>query len=82
MTVSKLFRRLVGVALGIVSLTLPGTLAAQDKSHAAAPPLPSPHELARVSPSGSYLAARHATTPVYFLIPPRHRGFLLRWVRV
>ena len=64
MTVSKPFRRLVGVALGIVSLTLPATLAAQDRSPAQekAAPLPSPHELARVSPSGSYLAARHATS--------------------
>ena len=63
MTVSKPFRRLVGVALGIVSLTLPATLAAQDRKP---PPLPaqvpSAHELARVSPSGSYLAARHAGT--------------------
>jgi tetratricopeptide (TPR) repeat protein len=54
---------LAGVALGAAVLTLPASLAAQSApkgSQTARAPLPSTHELARVSPSGSYLAARHA----------------------
>lgn len=63
MTVSTLFRRLAGVVLGTAALAVASLLTA----HAAPAPnqaqpsqLPSQSELSRVSPSGSYLAARHA----------------------
>jgi tetratricopeptide (TPR) repeat protein len=58
--VSTPFRRLAGVALGAVTLILPATLAAQGTSQIPRS-LPSAHELARVSTSGAYLAARHAS---------------------
>jgi tetratricopeptide (TPR) repeat protein len=63
-TVSKQFRHLAGVVLG-AALCLPATLSAQGTSQN--PPtsqvfLPSANELARLSMSGSYLAARHAGT--------------------
>jgi tetratricopeptide (TPR) repeat protein len=59
---STQFRRLAGLALGIVVLGLPAMLPAQGATPDASstPPVPSPHELARISTSGSYLAARHA----------------------
>jgi tetratricopeptide (TPR) repeat protein len=50
--VSLSLRRLAGVALAAFMTTLPGALAAQG---------PTPQELTRISASGSYLAARHAT---------------------
>jgi tetratricopeptide (TPR) repeat protein len=59
-TVSTPFRRIAGIALGIAALTLPATLSAQ--AAAQNPSIPSAHELARISASGSYLAARHAGT--------------------
>ena len=59
MTALTLLRRLAGVAIGAISLMLPATLAAQGTSQTT-PQLPTPQELARVSSSGSYLAARHA----------------------
>ncbi len=59
MTALTLLRRLAGVAIGTVSLLLPATLGAQGTSQTT-PQLPTPQELARVSSSGSYLAARHA----------------------
>jgi tetratricopeptide (TPR) repeat protein len=62
---SKKFRRLAGVLLGAAALCLPATLSAQGTSQN--PPqsqsfVPSANELARLSMSGSYLAARHAGT--------------------
>lgn len=62
MIVTFPFRRLAGVVLGGIILVMPTALAAQRAPKGPAQPvqLPSPHELARVSPSGSYLAARHA----------------------
>ena len=64
MTVLTLFRRLAGVVLGAAVLTAPATLAAQGTTQGgqSRSQLPSLHELARMSPSGSYLAARHAGT--------------------
>jgi tetratricopeptide (TPR) repeat protein len=62
-TVSTLFRRLAGAVLGPVILILPATMVANAASQGRSPAsssLPSQHELARVSSSGSYLAARHA----------------------
>jgi len=63
--VSKKFRHLAGVVLGATALCLPATLSAQGTSQN--PPtnqvfVPSANELARLSMSGSYLAARHAGT--------------------
>ncbi|AMN40959.1 tetratricopeptide repeat protein [Rhodoplanes sp. Z2-YC6860] len=65
MNVSKKFRHLAGVVLGAAALCLPATLSAQGTSQN--PPLgqtftPSASELARLTMSGSYLAARHAGT--------------------
>ena len=65
MNVSKKIRRLAGVLLGAAALCLPATLSAQGTSQN--PPqsqsfVPSANELARLSMSGSYLAARHAGT--------------------
>jgi tetratricopeptide (TPR) repeat protein len=62
---SKKIRRLAGVLLGAAALCLPATLSAQGTSQN--PPqsqtfVPSANELARLSMSGSYLAARHAGT--------------------
>jgi len=62
---SKKIRRLAGVLLGAAALCLPATLSAQGTSQN--PPqsqsfVPSSNELARLSMSGSYLAARHAGT--------------------
>jgi tetratricopeptide (TPR) repeat protein len=51
-TASLSLRRLAGVALAASMTALPAALAAQ---------APTPQELARISASGSYLAARHAT---------------------
>ena len=53
------FRRLAGVALGAIILTLPATLSAQGTSPSV-PHVPTAKELARMNASGSYLAARHA----------------------
>ena len=61
MIVPTLLRRLVGVVLGIVTLTLPATLSAQGTSQIPNH-VPSAQELSRISASGSYLAARHAGT--------------------
>jgi Flp pilus assembly protein TadD len=47
------FRHVAGILAAVTVLCLPGTLAAQS---------PSRQELSRVSPSGSYLAARHASS--------------------
>jgi tetratricopeptide (TPR) repeat protein len=62
--VSKKIRRLAGVLIGAAALCLPATLSAQGTSQN--PPaqtfVPSANELARLSMSGSYLAARHAGT--------------------
>jgi tetratricopeptide (TPR) repeat protein len=58
-TVSTLFRRLIGVAIGTAIFTLPAPIAAESTPQPA-PYVPSSHELARLSKSGSYLAARHA----------------------
>ena len=52
MIVSLSLRRLAGVALAAFMTALPAALAAQG---------PTPQELTRISASGSYLAARHAT---------------------
>ena len=52
MTASLSLRRLAGVVLAASMTALPAALAAQ---------APTPQELARISASGSYLAARHAT---------------------
>jgi tetratricopeptide (TPR) repeat protein len=55
------FRRAACAVLAAAAVTLlPTALAAQQT--AAANPAPSPRELARVSLSGNYLAARHAST--------------------
>jgi tetratricopeptide (TPR) repeat protein len=55
-------RRFAAAALGAVVLMLPSTLSAQranrTPTHSEMPPW---HEVVRVSPSGSYLAARHAS---------------------
>lgn len=51
MTLSSLFRGVVGAAFATFAVMLPGTLAAQS---------PTARDLAGVTPSGSYLAARHA----------------------
>ena len=68
MTVSTLFQRLAGVALcaafGAAALPLTITLASAQSSSKnpvqSSAQIPSQSELSRVSPSGSYLAARHA----------------------
>ena len=65
MNVSKKIRRLAGVLLGAAALCLPATLSAQGTSQNPPPGrtfVPSANELARLSMSGSYLAARHAGT--------------------
>ena len=59
MNVPTPFRRLAGVVLGTVILTLPATLSAEGNSQFSTY-VPSAHELSRMSASGSYLAARHA----------------------
>ncbi len=62
MTASFLTRRVAAVALGAVALMLPSTLSAQRAQRTPTPSeMPPWHEIARVSPSGSYLAARHAS---------------------
>ena len=61
MTVSTSFRRLAGVVLGAATLLLPATLSAEGTTKSSSS-VPSAHELARLSASGSYLAARHAGT--------------------
>src|SRR5688500_3417750 len=56
-----LTRRFAAVALGTVVLMLPSTLLAQRAAKKSTPSeLPPSNEISRVSPSGSYLAARHA----------------------
>ena len=65
MIVPTFFRRLTGVVLGAAALLLPAALAAQGAaadSPQVSTYVPSAHELARLSGSGSYLAARHAGT--------------------
>jgi len=59
---SILTRRIVAAALGAVVLTLPSTLSAQRAQRAPTQSeMPPWNEIVRVSPSGSYLAARHAS---------------------
>jgi tetratricopeptide (TPR) repeat protein len=60
-TVSIIFRCAAGALLAATAL-FPTAIAAQGSTPAASvsPPVPTPQELARISPSGSYLAARHA----------------------
>ena len=64
MIVPTPFRRLTGVALGAAMLLLPASLSAQGAAQDAqiSTYLPSAQELARLTASGSYLAARHAGT--------------------
>ena len=65
MIVSTSFRRVAGAMLGAVTLLLPATLSAQSAAQDSpkiSTYVPSAHELARLSASGSYLAARHAGT--------------------
>jgi tetratricopeptide (TPR) repeat protein len=62
-TVSIFSRRVAGVVAGAVIAMLPGVLVAQPQSQpqtTARPFTPSMRELTRVSPTGNYLAARHA----------------------
>ena len=62
MIASILTRRIVAAALGAVVLTLPSTLSAQRAQRAPTQSeMPPWNEIVRVSPSGSYLAARHAS---------------------
>jgi tetratricopeptide (TPR) repeat protein len=58
--VTALFQcwRLCGVVIGAATILLPGALSAQTPS--ARPSIPSTRELLRISPTGNYLAARHA----------------------
>jgi tetratricopeptide (TPR) repeat protein len=57
-----LTRRFAAVALAAVVLTLPSIVLAQRTAKKSTPSeLPPSSEIARVSPSGSYLAARHAS---------------------
>jgi tetratricopeptide (TPR) repeat protein len=58
--VSTQFRRLGGVALGIAMLCAPATVLAETTTQPPVSSAPSASELARISSSGSYLAARHA----------------------
>jgi tetratricopeptide (TPR) repeat protein len=58
-TVSTLCRRLAGAVIGAVALILPDALAAQTPPQTRSL-IPSMRELIRISPSGNYLAARHA----------------------
>ena len=61
-TASVLTRRIAAVALGAVALMLPSTLSAQRAQRAPTQSeMPPWNEIVRVSPSGSYLAARHAS---------------------
>ena len=64
MIVSTGFRRLAGVVIGAATLILPTALAAEGSASDSqiSTYMPSAHELARISTSGSYLAARHAGT--------------------
>jgi len=60
-TVSIFSRRIAGLVIGAVILMLPGALAAQAPTQTSSRPImPSMRELARISPTGNYLAARHA----------------------
>jgi len=60
--VSSSFRSIVGAAAGAFLLIAPTPLFAQTAQKPIIhPQLPPAHELARVSPTGSYLAARHAS---------------------
>ncbi len=62
MTASILTRRFAAAALGAVVLMLPSTLSAQRAQRTPTQSeMPPWNEIARVSPSGSYLAARHAS---------------------
>ena len=58
MTLSILLRNAAGVLLA-ASVTFPGALAAQTPAQASTQ-VPTAQQLARISPAGSYLAARHA----------------------
>ena len=63
MTVSIRFRSVAGVLLAATAMALPTGLAAQVPVPQASqdPSVPTAQELSRISPAGSYLAARHAT---------------------
>jgi tetratricopeptide (TPR) repeat protein len=58
--VSTPFRRLAGVALGFAMLSAPAMVLAETTTQPPVSSVPSAGELARISSSGSYLAARHA----------------------
>jgi tetratricopeptide (TPR) repeat protein len=58
-TLSILSRSAAGILLA-AAVTVPTALAAQQPAAPLAMQSPTPQEIARVSPSGSYLAARHA----------------------
>ena len=58
-TIPNICHRLAGVFVGAAMLILPGALAAQTSSQSR-PIILSMRELARISPTGNYLAARHA----------------------
>jgi tetratricopeptide (TPR) repeat protein len=60
-TVSILFRWAAGVVLAAAAASLPTTSVAEATTAPAATAMPSLQELARVSLSGNYLAARHAS---------------------
>ena len=65
-TVSIRFRSVAGVLLAATAMLLPTGLAAQVAAPPASqtpagPGVPTAQELSRISPSGSYLAARHAS---------------------
>ena len=60
MIVSTQFRRLAGVAFGIAMLSAPAMVLAETTTQPPVASAPSASELARISSSGSYLAARHA----------------------
>ena len=72
MIVSTPFRRLAGVALGFAMLSAPAMVLAETTTHPPVSSVPSANELARISSSGSYLAARHArgelATPHFALV--------------
>jgi len=64
----KLTRRFAAAAIGALVLALPSTLFAQKSRRTPTQSeLPPASDLARVSPSGNYLAARHASVKSVFV---------------